>query len=112
MTAKDQHKELLQQEVQELTDLLRHANSSADLREVLAARGSPASETILAGLIEGEDESRYGVILTANQKCVRFETASNGSLKKWEIINEPDTLTSAFKAVSVGISMVKSGQIS
>ena len=45
---------LLQQEVRELTDLLRHADSFADLRDALAARGSPASETILAGLIESE----------------------------------------------------------
>ena len=38
--------ELLQQEVRELTDLLRHADSFADLRDVLAARGASASETI------------------------------------------------------------------
>lgn len=101
--------EMLQQEVRELTDLLRHAGSFADLRNALAARGSPASETILAGLIEGEDESRYGVILTASQECVRFETAPNGSLTTWEIIDEPNALTSDFQAVSVGISMVRRG---
>ncbi len=104
--------ELLQQEVRELTDLLRHADSFADLRDALAARGSSASETILAGLIEGEDESRYGVILTANQECVRFETAPNGSITGWEIIDKPDALTSDFQAVSVGISMMRSGEIS
>jgi hypothetical protein len=58
-------------------------------------------------LIEGEDNSRYGVILTAGEKCILFETASNGSLKKWETIDEPDTLTAGFQAVSVGISMMK-----
>jgi hypothetical protein len=73
MTARRPPEELLQQEVRELTDLLRHADSFADLRDVLAARGTPASETILAGLIESEDESRYGVILTAGQKCVRLK---------------------------------------
>ena len=103
---------LLQQEVRELTDLLRHAGSFAELRDALAARGSPASETILAGLIEGEDGSRYGVILTASQECVRFETASNGSITRWELIDKPDALTSDFQAVSVGISMMRSGEIS
>jgi hypothetical protein len=112
MTARRPPEELLQQEVRELTDLLRHADSFADLRDVLAARGTPASETILAGLIESEDESRYGVILTAGQKCVRFETAPNGSLARWETIDEPDALTSDFQAVSVGISMMRRGQIS
>jgi hypothetical protein len=105
-------KELLQQEVRELTNLLRHADSFADLREVLAAKGLLAPEVILVGLIESEDESQYGVILTASQECVRFETASDGSLTRWETIDEPDILTADFEAVSVGISMVKCGQIS
>jgi hypothetical protein len=107
VTAKHPYEEPLQQEVKKLTHLLRHADSFADLREALAAKGLLTSEVILAGLIEGEDESRYGVILTANQKCIRFETASNGSLARWETIDEPDTLTSEFQAVSVGISMMK-----
>jgi len=104
--------ELLKQEVRELTDLLRHADSFADLRDALAARGSSASETILAGLIEGEDEGRYGVILTASQECVLFETAPDGSITRWEIIDKPNALTSDFQAVSVGISMMRSGEIS
>jgi hypothetical protein len=41
-------------------------------RRSLAARRSPVSEAILAGLIEGEDESRYEVILTASHKCIFF----------------------------------------
>lgn len=104
--------ELLRQEVRELTDLLRHADSFADLRAALAARGSPASGTILAGLIEGEDESRYGVMLTASQECVQFETAPNSSITRWEIIDKPDALSSDFQAVSVAISMMRSGEIS
>jgi hypothetical protein len=112
MTARRPPEELLQQEVRELTDLLRHADSLANLRDALAARGLPASETILAGLIESEDESLYGVILTAGQECVRFETASNGSFTRWEITDEPDALISDFEAVSVGISMMRNDQIS
>ena len=41
---------------------MRNDASSASLREALAAKGVSASETILAGLIEGEDESRSGVL--------------------------------------------------
>jgi hypothetical protein len=73
MTARRPPGELLQQEVRELTDLLRHADSFADLRGALAGRGVPASETILAGLYESEDYSKTGVILTASQECIRFE---------------------------------------
>jgi hypothetical protein len=81
--------ELLQQEVRELTDLLRNADSFSGLRDVLATKGLPASEVILAGLIEGEDESRCGVILTASHECVRFETASSGSLARWKLSINP-----------------------
>lgn len=112
MTGRRPPGEQLQQEVRELTELLRHAGTFADLRDALTAKGLPASEVVLAGLIEGEDESRYGVLLTTNQGCVRFETAPNGSLTRWETVDEPHALTSDFQAVSVGISMMRSGQIS
>jgi len=112
MTARRPPVEMLQQEVRELTDLLRHADSFADLRDVLAAKGLSVNEVILAGLIDGEDGSRYGVILTAAQECLRFETMPNGLLTRWEIVDERGDLTSDFQAVSVGISMMRSGQIS
>jgi hypothetical protein len=89
----------------------RHADSFTDLRDTLAAQGIPASAAIPAGLIESEDESRYRVILTPGQECVLFETAPDGSLIRWEIINEPRTLTNAFEAVLVGIAMVRADQI-
>ena len=109
MAARLPPEELLQQEVRELTDLLRHADSFADLRDALAVRGVPASETILAGLYESEDYSRTGVILTASQECIRFDTAPDGSFTRWDIVDEPDNLTYDFQAVSVGISMISHG---
>lgn len=98
-------------EVRELTDLLRHADSFADLRDTMAAKRISASGAILAGLIESEDCSSYGVALTPGQDCVLFETAPDGSLIRWEIIDDPRTLTRAFEAVLVGIAMVRADQI-
>jgi len=112
MAARRPPEELLRLEVRELTDLLRHADSFAGLRDTLAAKGIPASAAILAGLVEGEAERRYGVILTPGQECVLFETARDDSLIRWEIIDEPRTLGNAFEAVLVGIAMVRAGQIS
>lgn len=104
--------EQLQLEVRELTDQLRNCDGLADLRAVLAAKGLSAPETILAGLIEGEDESQYGVILTANQELILFEIAPDGGLTRWEMIEHPDTLTHGFQAVSVAIAMKRDGEIS
>jgi hypothetical protein len=73
MVAKRPPEELLQLEVRELTGLLRHDASFADLRDALASKGLPASVAILAGLIEGEDESRYGAVLTPGLECIVFE---------------------------------------
>jgi len=112
MAARRPPDELLQLEVRELTGLLRHHDSFAGFCDTLAAKGIPASVAILAGLIEGEDERRLGAILTPGQECVLFETARDDSLIRWEIIDDPRTLRYAFKAVLVGIAMVRSGQIS
>lgn len=66
-----------------------------------------ASKTILAGLIDGIDESRYGVIITPSQECIRFEIAPDGALSTWEVVEEPDVLASDFHAVSAGVSMLR-----
>ena len=112
MAARRPREELLRLEVRELTDLLRHADSFAGFRGTLAAKGIPASLAILAGLVEGEDERRNGVILTPGQECVLFETARDDSLIRWEIIDDPRTLACDFQAVLAGIAMVRAGQIS
>lgn len=102
--------ELLQQEVRELTEILRDEDST-ELHELLKAKGLRASETVLAGMIWGEDGSEFGALLTKSQKCILFELAPSGSLSRWDTIDDPSTLTYAFEAVSVGLSMMQSGQI-
>jgi hypothetical protein len=104
--------ELLEQEVRELTDLLRHEDSSANIRDLLAAKGLAVSKTILAGLIDGIDGGRYGVVLTPSEECIVFEMAPNDSLLRWEVVEQPDSLASDFNAISTGISMLRSGRIS
>ena len=111
MTGSGPSEELLRLEVRELTDLLRRHDSFAGFRNMLAAKGIPASASVLAGLIEGGDGRRFGVILTAGQKCVLFEAAWDDSLIRWEIIDDPRTLGYAFQAVLAGIAMVRAGQI-
>jgi hypothetical protein len=105
-------KELLELEVRELTDLLRHEDSCANMRDLLAAKGLDASTTILAGLIDGMDGGRYGVVLTPSQECIVFEMAPDDSLMRWEIVDELGSISCDFNAISIGISMLRSGQIS
>lgn len=111
MMARRASEEQLRLEVRELTDLLREDRSFADLRDVLLAKGLSPSDVILVGLIEGEDESRYGVIATG-EECIRFETAPNGALTLWEFVEDLDALANDFEAASVGVAMKRSGDIS
>jgi hypothetical protein len=104
--------EQLQLEVRELTDLLRTDDAFADLREVLTAKGLSPSDTILAGLLDGEDESSYGVIITSDGECIRFETAPDSSLMTWDVIQDLDTLADDFRAPSVAMAMKRDGTIS
>jgi hypothetical protein len=112
MTSRLPAKELLELEVRELTDLLRHEDSCANIRDLLAAKGLDASRTILAGLIDGMDGGRYGVVLTPSRECIVFEMAPDDSLMRWDFVDEPGSLSCDFNAISIGISMLRSGQIS
>jgi hypothetical protein len=101
----------LRSEVSELTDLLRHDEDFADLRDALTAKGLAMATTVLAGLIEGEDESRYGVAIRPDGKCILFELASSGLFTHWEEVADLDSLSADFQAVRVGISMVENGRL-
>jgi hypothetical protein len=79
---------------------------------VLASKGLPASVAILAGLIDGEDGSRYGVVLTPGQECIVFELAPDSTLIRWDAISDPRVLADSFDAVITGIAMLRDGQIS
>lgn len=105
MTARRPSEESLKQEVRELTDLLRNDSAFAEIRDMLIVKGLSVENTVLAGLIEGEGGDRYGAIITASTECIRFEIASNGVLVRWEMVRDPDELTSDFQAVSIGIAM-------
>ncbi len=103
--------EQLRQEVEELTDMLRNDAAFADLRELLTDHGLVPSETVLAGLIEGEDESTYGVLLTVDLQCIRFEARGDGELTEWRNIDDLSILANAFEAVGVGVAMLRAGEI-
>ena len=57
MTEDSSRRELLEQEVVELTISFAVTKAFADLRAILADKGLRPSTTILAGVIEGEDLS-------------------------------------------------------
>ena len=105
-------REELRQEVTELTDLMREDSDFADIRTILAAQGLPPDETVLAGLISGEDDRQYGVVITGAGECVLFETDARGTLILWEPVDDLARLEGDFDAVAVGVEMKRNGEIS
>ncbi len=101
----------LRLEVSELTELLREDSDFADLRNLLAVRGLHASEVLLAGLVEGRDNSQYGVFITADPRCLLFEIGPSNQLVRWEQIEDVDALAKDFSAVNVGIAMRRAGEL-
>jgi hypothetical protein len=111
MTARPPSDELLRQEVCELTHLLRTDETFADLREVLAGRGLSASDTLLAGLIDGEDNSRYGVFVPAVGRLIPFECAPDGQVVLGEPVDDPAAWLMDFQAIEIAIAMKEAGVI-
>jgi len=103
--------ESLEEEVRELTHLFRADESFVDLRNALSSRGLSVSETVLAGLIEGEDESCYGVVVGLDGGCARFEMTPDGMFTQWETVHDLDSLSSDFQAVRVAFDMVRGGHV-
>ncbi len=98
--------DLLEQEVRELTELLRHGGDPwGDLRALLDERGLDPQNTILAGLIEGEDESSYGVFVTRDDVPLVFETARDRSVLRWERVADVAALADDFEAVPTALAL-------
>jgi hypothetical protein len=84
-----------------------HARRSAhDLVRCLSA-----SDTLLAGSIDGEDNSRDGVFVTAVGRLIRFECAPDGQVVLWEPVDDPASWLMDFEAIEIAIAMKEAGVI-
>jgi hypothetical protein len=99
----------LRDEVRELTQFLRNDESFSDLRELLASHGISPLDTVLGGLIEREDESRYGFFVV-NDAYRCFIVTKTGELSKWEETNAA-ALSDDFDAVDIALTMMRNGEI-
>ena len=98
--------EVLKLEVEELTELLRSGETSSDLRALLAAHDMPLDDYLLGGLIDGEDDSRYGVFVGRDGACTVFDIAGDGELIRWERVDDPESFQRhSFPAINVAIAL-------
>ncbi|MEV4813912.1 hypothetical protein [Micromonospora avicenniae] len=96
----------LRREVGELTTLMREDSDFADIRKILTAKDVAPADTLLAGLISGDDGSQYGVLIVRSGRCLLFETDSCGVRIRWENVDDLSVLVDGFDAVAVGVEMM------
>lgn len=103
--------DLLEQEVDELTEMLRSDPSWEDLRKALSMRGFAADEVLLAGFMEDEENGEYGAIVTRSGQVYEYERDTGcdapAGFKRFERVADPSKLSrEAYPAVEVALRRV------
>lgn len=104
--------QLLEQEVHELTEMLRTDPILEGLRQALSKRGFAYSDVLLAGFMESEDERERGAIVSKSGEVYKYEreTSANAptEFKTFSRVKNVDRLIrDEFEAVRVALQMVK-----
>ena len=104
-------REKCRQEVIELTALMRDDSDFSDIREILASKHLLPANTLLAGLVSGEDDSQYGILIVDAGQCILFDINSDRSLIRWESVDDISVLERDFDAIAVGVEMKLNGEV-
>ena len=98
--------QLLRQEVEELTQLLREDEAWQDLRTALQSKGLSSDRVILAGFMEDEDANEFGVIVTHTLETFEYQRNTSGDSNRfvtWRAVGDPRELLGTFPAVEYGL---------
>ena len=102
-------KSLLQQEIEELTDLLRNNPDWNDLRKALLRKNINPDDILLAGFMEDEENHKFGVIVTQNGEILNYERDTafdNFEFSKWEKVKDIEKLSDTFPAVKIALKII------
>lgn len=104
------HADLLRQEVEELTELLREDPGWGDLRTALREKGLTPEHLVLAGFFEDEGEHEFGAVVTPEGRFFQFQRSSaaeSSKFTRWTEHENPEALLSMFPAVVEAASIAK-----
>ncbi|HVV99243.1 MAG TPA: hypothetical protein VHB77_02815 [Planctomycetaceae bacterium] len=102
--------QLLRQEVEELTQLLREDPGWDDLRAALKSKGLPPGRVVLAGFFEDEDSNEFGVIVTDALETFEYQRETSGDSNRfvvWKAVADPRELLDTFPAVEYGLELAR-----
>lgn len=109
---KASEEKLLEQEVQELTALLRTNTALKGLRNQLEERGLNPNKCIMGGFYEDEHDNQFGMIITDKKELYYFDINwRTEKLKKWERRESADSFTEDFAAARIAVSLAEKGDL-
>jgi hypothetical protein len=101
---------LLQEEVQELTDLLRNDPEWEGLRKAFAQKGFSINEVLLAGFLEDEEWGEYGAFVTMAGDVYEYKRNTNPGASfeftKLRRVKNPSKAIEKYPAVEAAVRMV------
>jgi hypothetical protein len=102
--------QLLRQEVEELTQLLREDAAWGDLRSALESKGLSSDRVVLAGFMEDEEANEFGVIVTDTLETFEYQRDTSGDsdcFVVWRAVANPRELLGTFPAVEYGRELAR-----
>ena len=105
-------RDLLEQEVRELTEFIRHDPDWEGRRHFFRLRGLAPEEFVMGGFCEDEIGNEYGVIVTREHKVFEYSRSIDlpkrrGKLKSWTEVSDVDAATKEnWAALSVAAQLV------
>ena len=106
-------KDLLRQEIEELTTALKNKRDFKELKQCLKEKGIKADDLILAGFMEDEYLNQYGAIITPALEIIDFQidlTGGKTRIVSWRSIPHARDLLDAYRAIEIGFEMAREQQ--
>jgi hypothetical protein len=92
----EEEEDLLRQEIEELTDMLRNDETWHNLRAILQEKGFDPETTLLVLFMEDDENHEFGVLVTSEGRVIEYQrdTTSDdaASFQGIDITNDPARL--------------------
>jgi len=101
-------RELLIQEIQELTAFIRSSDGWAEIRELIIKGGFDPEISFLAAFLEGEKGEEWGVVVTPECRVFQWfrNTDDNTTTTEWREITESVEDRDMFPQIEVALSLL------
>jgi hypothetical protein len=99
-------RELLVQEVEELTSMMRTEDSFGFLRDRLAADGHDPGGVLFAGLVEDEEGRTFGAVVLPGRTAIDFATEADGTWSVWRTTDDLQELADEYPAVAAAVDLL------